>query len=453
MPSRRICAILTDGSRDDVLPVKKGFDGNRMSRFLASRPHAPGFWLLLAGLLFSLLLGGFGVSNYRSARPIAEGMLRGLALTLVSTIEALANQDASFSLLRRVNSPDIAFCSVCDEAGIQVFHTNPDLIGSPIEPHFAVPDFTGHGFHERRITLGTGEKAFEFLAPAHVDGRLFVVRLVLHTYQADAVVRRSRAGLAALGALLAAGWVMGAFLYAHARRAARHRQEMAEQRHLAQLGTLSAVLAHEVRNPLSGIKGYAQLLEETLDREQERDFAHEVVTEAVRLEGLVNDLLVYAQPSAVRVESVDLGEAVEHVFVLVGRQAAAGDVRLVRAPDGWPRVRADADRLRQILLNLLLNAIQATPPGGLVTVAARRRGKRVEVVIKDSGRGIAPEDLPRIFEPFFTRRARGTGLGLALCKKFVEEMGGRIEVASAPGQGSVFTLVLSVAGDETRSEA
>jgi two-component system, NtrC family, sensor histidine kinase HydH len=422
-----------------------------MFESVISRRYAPGLWLLLAGLLFSALLGGFGLNHYRSARPIAEGTLRGLALTLASTIEALANQDASLDLLRRVNSSDIAFYSVFDESGTQIFHTNPELIGSPVAFPFTPPDFAGYVFRERRITLGTGEKVFEFLTPVHVAGTSFVLRLVLHTYQADSVVRREQTALAVLCGLLTAGWAMGGLLYLYARRAARHRREMAEQNHLAQLGTLSAVLAHEVRNPLSGIKGYAQLLEESIDREQERGFANQVVTEAVRLEELVTDLLVYAQPAAVKVESVGLREAVERVFALLAKQVAEGEVRLVCEPDGWTRVRADADRLQQILLNLLLNAVQATPPEGMVRVSARRRGRRVELFIKDSGRGIDPEDLSRIFEPFFTRRARGTGLGLAICKKFVEEMGGTITVSSVLGEGSVFTLGLSVAEKGARS--
>jgi len=427
--------------------MPKGICEFRMPGFSPTRWHSPGLWFLTAGLLFSALLGGFGLNNYRTARPIAEGTLRGLALTLASTIEALANQDVSLDLLRRVSSPDIAFYSVCDEGGTQVFHTNPDLVGSPVSPNFTVPDFAGYGFRESRITLGTGEEVFEFLTPVHVAGQRLILRLVLHPYQADAVVRRSQAGLTVLGALLAVGWGLGGLVFVYARRASRHRQEMAEQKHLAQLGTLSAVLAHEVRNPLSGIKGYAQLLEEVLVREEDRWFANQVVTEAVRLEELVNDLLAYAQPAAARIESIDLRDVVERVFALLEQRAAEGEVRLVCNPEGWTRVMGDADRMRQMLLNLLLNAVQATPVGGVVSVSAYRQGGRVQLVLRDSGRGIDPADLPRIFEPFFTRSARGSGLGLAICKKIVEEMNGTIEVSSVPGRGSVFTLGLPVAGD------
>jgi len=412
-----------------------------------ARLQSPGFWLLLIGLLFSALLGGFGLSNYHNARPLAEGTLRGLALTLASTVEALANQDPSFELLRRVSSPDIAFFTVASEAGIQLFHTNPDLIGSPLSPPVAVVDLTSQGFRQRRTLLGTGEEVFEFLGPVHVDGRSLVLKLVLHTYQADAVVRRSQTGLALLCSLLATGWVLGGFLYLYARRAVRHRQQMAEQMHLAQLGTLSAVLAHEVRNPLSGIKGYAQLLEEGLIGQEQRPYASQVVAEAARLEALVNDLLAYAQPVLVQIVAVDLRWLVELVFSLLAEPAQAGKVKLFATSGEWPKVLADADRLQQLLLNLVLNAVQATAAGGTVTVSARSLGQQVEISVSDTGRGIAPSDLGRIFEPFFTRQARGTGLGLAICKRFAQQMHGTIAVASVPGQGSVFTLSLPAAGD------
>jgi two-component system sensor histidine kinase HydH len=410
------------------------------------RFSSPGFWLLPAGLFFSILLVFFGLNNYRSSWPIAEGMLRGQALTLAATIETLAGQDASFDLLSHVESPDIAFYSIIDDSGVQLFHTNQDLIGSSVGPDFVVPDFTGYGFRDRRLVLGTGEEVFEFLAPVHVVGHRFTLRMVLHTYQADAVVRRAQTSLAVLSAMLVAGWVMGLLLYIYDRRATRHRQEMAEQWHLAQLGTLSAVLAHEVRNPLSGIKGYAQLLEESLDDKQMGQYANQVVTEAMRLEELVNDLLAYAQPSITRVEPVDLHFVVDQAIDLLAKRFAEENVQLVCRHDGWPHVLGDVDRLQQLLLNLFLNALQATPAGGVVTVSIRHQGSYMELAVSDTGKGIDPQDLPHIFEPFFTRRARGTGLGLAICKKFIEDMNGTVKVTSIPGQGSTFTLNLAVAG-------
>jgi len=402
--------------------------------------HSPARRLFIVGVFFSLLLAIFAVSNYRSARPIAAGSLRGLALTLASTIESLANRDPSLTLLHGVNSRDIAFFALCDSAGTYVFHTNADLVGTPAPSPPALPP-TGGSFSERRVLLGTGEETYEFVTPLHIGGRQHLLRLVLHTYQADTVVRRARTGAAVLLALAASGWVLGFFLYRYMQRAALHRQEMAEQKHLAQLGTLSAVLAHEVRNPLSGIKGYAQLLEERLPPGDERSFAGCVVREALRLEDLVRDLLSYARPPSLNLEPLDAGEIIDLVFTILGPEAAARQVRLERSAAS-AAVCADRGRLQQILLNLVLNAIQASPEGGTVHVRAALATGRIEFEIADSGEGIDSSDSARLFEPFFTRRARGTGLGLAICKKFAEEMNGSIVLASPPGTGCIFRVAL-----------
>lgn len=411
---------------------------------------SPGLWLLLAGLAFSGLLGFFGLDNYRNARPVAAGILRGQALTLASSIAALVDQDPSFRVLHAMTHPDIAFQAIIDEAGLQLFHTNPELIGTPVDPGFVRPERFDAGFSERRIRLGTGEQVYEFLTPLLHSDRPLILRLVLHTYKADAVIRRARTGLALLTVLLGSGWVMGLLLYAYARRAARHRAEMAEQRHLAQLGTLGAVLAHEVRNPLSGIKGYAQLLEESLHEPELKGYADQVTAEAIRLEQLVNDLLAYAQPAAIQRASVDPGPLVSRVKALLSEFAARQDVQLNCDLSAWPAVAGDADRLEQLLMNLVLNALQATPAGGTVTISGRRAGRYLQLEVRDTGKGIEPGDLSLIFQPFFTRRARGTGLGLAICKKYAEDMHGSIDVSSSPGQGSRFRVQLPLAPSHRR---
>jgi two-component system sensor histidine kinase HydH len=411
-----------------------------------------GCWLFMAGLGFSAILSSFAVNNYHSARPIAEDRLRSLALTLSSTIESLANQDPSLSLLHGISSQDVAFFVVFDRSGTQLFHTNPVLVGRSLaNPEFR-DFFEQSTLRERRVTLGTGELAYEFLAPLHLGSQTLALRLVLHTYQADVVIRRAATGMAILFSLLAGGWVMGCFLYYYDQRANRHLQEMAKQKHLAQLGTMSAVLAHEVRNPLSGIKGYAQLLEEKLENPELQVFAHQVVAESVRLEDLVNNLLAFAQPDLLVLCPVDLDRVISSTCSLLSPQAVEHRVQLTPPKPSGLFIVAEVDRLQQILLNLILNAIQATPAGGSVQIAAERFGKAVRISVIDTGQGIEPADQAQLFEPFFTRRARGSGLGLAICKKYIEEMRGSIEVSSAPGQGSAFRIFLPAAEKERKKE-
>ncbi len=248
----------------------------------------------VGGVVLSLLLVVFAVGNYRGAIPIAEGELRGLALSLSAAIESLAGRDPSFSALSTFHARDIAYFSLIDSNGVQRFHSNPALIGTRVEDRRYAGIFSNAGIGEAKVRLGTGEEVYEFNSPLHLPGQTLALRLALHSYRADAVVRRARIGMVVLFSLLVAAWGMGGLLYRYARREERHRQEMARRERLAHLGEMEAVIAHEVRNPLSGIKGYAQLLQEQLGDEEARSFAGLIVDESIRLESLVDDLLVYS---------------------------------------------------------------------------------------------------------------------------------------------------------------
>lgn len=401
-----------------------------------------GVWLLTLGLLLSVLLSYFAVHNYRAALPLAEETLRGSAYALSATVEALALQNQSLDLLRGVQSPDIAFFAVVTPDGILRYHTNAELIGTAAHDAQYRIVLASNRSQETRLKLGTGEEVFEFTTPLHLPAQTLALRLVLHTYRADAVVRRAKVETVLLFAMLAVGWVLGAILYRFAQRSELHRQEMAKQEHLAQLGTMGAVLAHEVRNPLAGVKGYAQLLVEQLADNQNKKYADLIVGESIRLEGLVSDLLLYAKQEPPELTMVDLTEVVAHAADLVQQQAVASRVRLERHGYGDCRALVDRDRLCQVLLNLLQNAILAMPDGGVLTTSVSRHIQTLTLSINDTGHGIALEDIDRVFDPFFTRRARGSGIGLAVCKKYVEAMGGRIAVTSRPGTGSSFRITL-----------
>lgn len=273
-------------------------------------------WFLAIGILLSILLGYFAIHNYRAALPLAEENLRGSAYALSATIEALARQDRSLDLLRGVQSPDIAFFTVVTPDGILRYHTNIELIGtSALDARYRIA-LASNRFQETRLKLGTGEEVFEFTTPLHLPTQTLALRLVLHTYRADAVVRRAKVETGLLLAMLAVGWVLGVVLYRFACRSERHHQEMAERVHLAQLGTMGAVLAHEVRNPLAGIKGYAQLLVEQLPDDQNKKFADLIVGESIRLEGLVSDLLMYAKQEPPELAVVELTEVVDRKSVV-----------------------------------------------------------------------------------------------------------------------------------------
>jgi two-component system sensor histidine kinase HydH len=398
--------------------------------------------LFLVGVGISLFLMWFAVSNYRASRKIAEENLQGFALSVTAAIENMAVRDPSLRSLSAFHPADIAFFAIIDNKGVCRFHSNADLIGTTAESDKYKRVLSSKTISEARVTLGTGEKAFEIYTPIYFSGETFVLRLILHTYQADAVVRRAQFNMAVLLALLAVGWFFGVVLFRFAVREERHRLEMARRERLAQMGEMGSTLAHEIRNPLAGIKGYAQIIEKRPQELRNKGFARRITVEVLRLESLVSDLLAYAGSNSFPMSSVDLQGVIIHAVSFVRHEAEQQHVTVIsECPEGV-RVSGNRDKLEQVFLNLMKNALQSMPEGGNLHVTANASGKNVIITVSDSGQGIRSEDLPRIFEPFFTTKARGTGLGLALCKKIVEEHKGEIRVESVPGKGTSVSIII-----------
>jgi two-component system, NtrC family, sensor histidine kinase HydH len=241
----------------------------------------------------------------------------------------------------------------------------------------------------------------------------------------------------------------------------RQYRRMQERDRLAALGQMAAGLAHEVKNPLGAIKGAAQLLSDPREHHArssaiEQEFVGIILEEVERLDRVVGSVLDYARPSKGELGAVDLNAVVRRTVTVLASDRAEECEIVTELSDDLPRVRADAEQLRQVLINLVRNAVQATGGQGTVRVrtaihatppaaiAEAPAGEWVEVSVHDAGPGIAPQVLKNLFVPFFTTKDRGTGLGLAISQRMVEEMGGRIEVASHLGDGATFTVLLPV---------
>jgi two-component system, NtrC family, sensor histidine kinase HydH len=398
--------------------------------------------LLLTGVGLSLILIWFAIGNYRASRPIAEENLRGLALSLASAIESIAARDPSLTTLAEFHPADLAFFAVIDRHGLYRFHSNADLIGTSAENSKFKGVLASTSISETRVILGTGEKAYEFYSPLYLSGETDVLQLALHTYRADAVIRRAEYNMAILVALLTAGWILGGILYRFAVREELHQLEMARREKLAQLGEMGAMLAHEIRNPLAGIKGYAQVIEKKPQDSRNAGFAQRIVAEVLRLENLVNELLAYAGSASFPMSPVNLGELIDFAMSHVRCEAEQQHVTLVNEGSEGMFVLGNRDKLAQVFLNLLKNAFQAMPEGGSLRITTAASGRNVIITLSDTGQGISSEHMKQIFEPFFTTKARGTGLGLALCKKIVEEHSGKIAVESTAGHGTTVAITL-----------
>jgi len=242
----------------------------------------------------------------------------------------------------------------------------------------------------------------------------------------------------------------------------RQYRRMQERDRLAALGQMAAGLAHEVKNPLGAIKGAAQLLGDPSHDvklgKADLEFVSIILEEVERLDRVVGSVLDYARPSKGDVGAVDVNAVVKRTLTVLASDRTEECELRTELTEALPPVRADAEQLRQVLINLVRNAVQAMGGQGTVQVVTRLRSERssaalgrdpaapptdwIEIAVRDEGPGIAPQVQKNLFVPFFTTKDRGTGLGLAISQRVVEEMGGRIEVVSRPGAGSTFSLVL-----------
>jgi signal transduction histidine kinase len=227
-----------------------------------------------------------------------------------------------------------------------------------------------------------------------------------------------------------------------------HRTQMSRAEHLATLGELATGLAHEIRNPLAGIAGVIEIIGRDLPTSSPaRGVVKDVRQEIARINQIVTDLLQTARPHPPRVRKSDLNTTVEHAVMLGRQQALTKSVEISLQKDsGLPEVEHDSDQIHQVLLNLLLNALQAIDLNGKVFVTVKSLGPNAVVEVSDNGRGIRPEDLPNIFRPFYTTKGEGTGLGLSLARRIVEDHHGRIDVTSTVGAGTTFSVVLPLQG-------
>jgi two-component system sensor histidine kinase HydH len=238
-------------------------------------------------------------------------------------------------------------------------------------------------------------------------------------------------------------------------------ERMKERDRLAALGQMAAGLAHEIRNPLGSIKGAAQYLQPgpTTEntREGTREFLDIIIEEVNRLNKIVSQFLDYARPYRGEQRQLEVADVLKKTLALITKEAEEhGRVEIAAEfADRMPPVRADAEQLLQVFLNLSLNAVQAMPHGGKLWIAtalrrATRRGAAaafLEIRFRDTGVGIPPGDLKNLFIPFFTTKDKGTGLGLPISQRIIENHGGTIEVRSQPGEGATFTVLLPIEAD------
>ncbi|MDA8126444.1 MAG: ATP-binding protein [Deltaproteobacteria bacterium] len=235
------------------------------------------------------------------------------------------------------------------------------------------------------------------------------------------------------------------FLFRDLTEVRRLTLEIARSRRMASLGSLAAGVAHEIRNPLSSIKGFAAFFRERHGEiPEEREAADVMIKEVERLNRVISQLLEFARPLAMKLQPTSPRAVIRHTLHTVEGQAREKGIAVeADLPPEMGEIPLDADRMSQVLLNLYLNALAAMEGGGALRVAlAPGDDGTVRITIADTGAGIRREDLSRVFDPYFTTKPAGTGLGLPIVQKIVEAHGGEVQIASEPGKGTTVTILL-----------
>jgi len=225
------------------------------------------------------------------------------------------------------------------------------------------------------------------------------------------------------------------------------RDQLLQEERLATAGKMSASFAHEIRNPLSSMRMLAQMLlqKPEMSGEKHQQSVRYILEEIERIDTIVKGLMDFARPSSLDLKQQRITPILQTVLSLMEANLAHHNIQLVLdvLPE-TPEIRFDSDKLKQAFMNVVLNAMEAMPQGGVLRVSTFTENDSVCIKVKDTGIGIPAEDLEHLFEPFFTRKARGTGLGLANVKRILEEHGGHVEIHSTPGEGTTVLMELPV---------
>ncbi len=233
------------------------------------------------------------------------------------------------------------------------------------------------------------------------------------------------------------------------------RDEVEKNRRLASVGRLAAGVAHEIRNPLSSIKGFATYFKEKyMGDSKDREISTIMIQEVDRLNRVVGQLLEFSKPIHLHLQAMDMEKVVKDSVCVIQRQAKSADIAISVETKGIScRASVDHDKINQVLLNLYLNAIEAIEKNGAITVRTRNlEDGRLKIVVSDTGPGIRPEDRARIFEPYFSTKTAGTGLGLAIVHNIIKAHNGEIRVDTAKGRGTAISILLPCTEEKSEQE-
>lgn len=354
---------------------------------------------------------------------------------------------------------DIDYVALLDSNLKIVAHTNQTLVGTEAKDDFVLrvkSDGQGRG---QIVELDDEKRIYELAEPVRLNGSgLGFLKIGLSLSPVELAWRNSLNSMIVLNlALLGVGILGMAFIFynqqSHSQQVKALEAEVAHGERLSALGNMAATVAHEIRNPLNSVSmGLHRLKREfrpTRDEEKYSHFIELMRAEVQRLNSIVEEFLSLARPLEIKREAVRIDALLQEMAALTEDDARAARVQIrVVVPHGLPTAEVDRNYLKQVLLNLVLNGIQSMPRGGSLTLEAKAAGGTMDVIVADTGEGIPKEILPRIFEPYFTTKTRGVGLGMTIARRIVEAHGGTLTVDSTVGQGTRFRITIPITRQE-----
>jgi signal transduction histidine kinase len=408
------------------------------------------------------------LQTYRTLTKLQTDFLRNQAAGIAAAVEFAGRGQTKTSLAEfqhRVEEITAGYGNLEELAVISserrvLAHSSSGKLGQSFEAPGLADLLYSRKIYEEKFEVSKGEPIYKFMFPVHLevikdaamqpaesDSMTSIVVIGLYVSSANFITRQGRWNLIFTVSVCSLLVAITAYYFIAVRRSLRLEAVQAKERQWALLGRMSAALAHDIRNPLSAIKGLAQVLgEKTVAEDKAPAYIQTIVREAERLEKLVGDLLVFARPKRPQPQPFLLKQLVDDSAMLFERAFLSAGVQLRTADENNSlSLTTDYELLKRVLINLIENSLQAMPEGGNIFISGRRdlSLKRVILQIEDEGQGLTL-DGQRAFEPFCTSRDSGTGLGLAISRQIVESLGGSICLENRAGRGATCTILLPV---------
>ena len=399
-------------------------------------------------------------------RKFWEGSVFGVAIGATSfpgIIAVHANADYVLNFRKEIEvqrqieelgrQADIDHVALLDKDLRVIGHTDPSFVNQPRNDPFVVEIKSSQEPARRIVERADGTHHYDIIKALSVSGsNVGYLEIGLSLQPMEIAWRRSLRSMVVFGlAILAVGILgMGAIFYNqqnHLQKIRFLEAEISRQERLSELGNLAATVAHEIRNPLNSVSMGLQRLKAEFspheDHEEYARFLNLMQGEVQRLNSIVEQFLSLARPLTLHREEISVQEFLHELTTLVAGDANSSSVEIeLKVSSRLPPLQADRNYLKQLLLNLILNGVQAMPQGGKLTLAAQAQGHQLVLTVQDEGTGIEPETLKKIFEPYFTTKSNGSGLGLSIARRIAEEHGGSLTVESQLGRGSRFQVLL-----------